>query len=292
MGGCPRPAARPLPSRSRRPPWTKFAVNTRKVDKYFGKHAETPFQLDKYCGKYENPDKIACQAQFLSTEAPISCKPGHQGRGRHRRPAACGSGSGRRGLRTRGAGRAAQLRNSPYGLEPFLAPAPHARPLCSAGRRLAPPPPQAAHRRPGGGARNGKAVTVEQGSVLRSSPRSGLGRGTDPCSTPVPDRDAEPTPVPLGRVPQLRRAERPSGAEPAPTAPAPAGGGTPTHSQPRRPRPAADQAFRGQKLRLTRDFVRVFVFTAVFVQLERCFRVFTAIFVRFRRAYRKFCPRN
>ena len=42
------------------PSWTKFAVNTWKVDKYFGKHVERRRNLDKYCGKYENPDKIAC----------------------------------------------------------------------------------------------------------------------------------------------------------------------------------------------------------------------------------------
>ena len=48
------------PSQSEPLPWTKFAVNTPKVDKYFGEYAETPSQLDKYCGKYENLDKNAC----------------------------------------------------------------------------------------------------------------------------------------------------------------------------------------------------------------------------------------
>ena len=83
------------------------------------------------------------------------------------RPATCGDRGGRRGLRTRGAGHAAQLRNSPFGLGPFLAPAPRARPLCSAGRRLAPPPPQAAHRRSGGGARSENAAASEHDAHSR-----------------------------------------------------------------------------------------------------------------------------
>ena len=56
--GC--AAVQPRAARTESLPWTKFAVNTSKVDKYCGKYVETPSQLDKYCGKHENPAKNAC----------------------------------------------------------------------------------------------------------------------------------------------------------------------------------------------------------------------------------------